>query len=113
MILGKVLGPGEPLRLESGSLEGRPGDRLVADRPVHRWIAAQRVRVVLAGQPPEYRLPQQTDQPVESRPAGAPARTSAPISVVMFNLINLNGTILYQNHTECAQIAASLGDAGL
>jgi hypothetical protein len=31
----------------------------------------------------------------------------------MLNLIYHNGTILYQNHTECAQIAASSGDAGL
>jgi hypothetical protein len=68
MILGKVLEPAEPLRLEScPTRSGRPGDRLVADHPAHRWIAAQRVRVVhvvLAGQPPEYRLPQQTDEPV-------------------------------------------------
>ena len=74
---GEVLGPAQPLRLEAPHLAGRggrPADRPVADHPAHRRIAAQPlgvVHVLVAGQPPEHRLPQQTRQPMPTVLAGA------------------------------------------
>ena len=46
---GKVLGPAQPLRLETAHLAGRsrgPGDRPVANHPAHCGIAAQPVGVI-------------------------------------------------------------------
>jgi hypothetical protein len=74
---GEVLGPAEPLRLEATHLAGRgrrPGDRAVADHPAHRRITTQPlgvVHVLVAGQPPEHRLPQQAGQPMAAVLAGA------------------------------------------
>jgi hypothetical protein len=73
----EVLRPRQPLGLETSHLAGRGTPthrRVAADHPAHRWIAAQPlgvVRVLVAGQPAEYRLPQQPDQRVASIPAGA------------------------------------------
>ena len=79
---GEVLGPGQPLRLEAAHLAGRgsgPGNRFVADHPTHRRIVAQPlgvVHILVAGEPPEHRLPQQTDQEMLSVLAGARLRQS-------------------------------------
>jgi hypothetical protein len=74
---GKVLGPAQPLRLEAAHLAGRggrTGDRPVADHPAHRRVMAQPVGVVhvlVAGQPSEHRLTQQTSQPMTTILASA------------------------------------------
>ena len=63
---------------------GRPVDRPVADHPAHRRIAAQPlgvVHVLVAGQPPEYRLPQQPDQQMPPVLAGARLRQSLATAV--------------------------------
>jgi hypothetical protein len=74
---GEVLLPAQPLRLEAAHLAGRsgkPGNRPVAHHPAHRRIATQPlgvVHVLVTGQPPEHRLPQQPDQQMPSVLAGA------------------------------------------
>ena len=79
---GEVLRPRQPLGLEAAHLAGRgagPIGRSVADHPAHRRIAAQPlgvVHILVAGQPPEYRLPQQPDQQMPSVLAGACLRQS-------------------------------------
>src|SRR6266851_2219796 len=76
----EVLRPGQPLGLEPPHLAGRGSLthwRFATDDPTHRWVAAQPlgvVHVLVAGQPPEYRLPQQPDQKVASVLAGARLR---------------------------------------
>jgi hypothetical protein len=61
---GEVLRSGQPFRLEAAHLTGRGRPthrRRAADHPAHRRVAAQPfgvVHVLVAGQPPEYRLPQ-------------------------------------------------------
>ena len=80
---GKVLRSAQPLRLEPTHLArrgGRPNNRPTADHPAHRRVAAQPlgvVHVLVARQPPEYRLAQQPGQPVPTVLAGA--RISQPI----------------------------------
>ena len=65
---GEVRQTGQPLGLEAPHLAGRGSPthwRLAADHPAHCRFAAQPagvVHVLIAGQPPEYRLPQQPDQ---------------------------------------------------
>jgi hypothetical protein len=65
-----ISGPAQPLRLETAHLTSRSsrlGDRPVAHHPAHRRIVAQPVsvvRILIAGEPSEYRLPQQADQSV-------------------------------------------------
>jgi hypothetical protein len=77
MVLGGRRWCNQPLGLEAAHLAGRgssPFDRPIADHPTHRRVAAQPVGVVhilVAGQPPEHRLPQQPDQVMASVPAGA------------------------------------------
>ena len=79
---GEVLRPRQPLGLEAAHLAGRGSPthwRFAADHPAHRRVAAQPISVVhilVAGQPAEYRLPQQPDQQVASVPAGACLRQS-------------------------------------
>ena len=54
--------------------EAADRDRPVADHPAHRRVAAQPIGVIqilIAGEPPEYRLPQQPDQEVLSVLTGA------------------------------------------
>jgi hypothetical protein len=74
---GKVLGPAQPLRLETAHLAGRsrrPGDRPVANHPAHCRIAAQPVGVIyvlVAGEPSKHRLAQQASQQVANVLAGA------------------------------------------
>jgi len=77
---GKVLSPAQPLRLEPAHLTGRGGiaaDRPVTHDPAHRRVAAQPLSVVhilVAGQPPEHRLPQQPSQSMATVLAGARIR---------------------------------------
>ena len=79
---GEVLRSSQPLGLEAAHLAGRGSLthwRSAADHPTHRRVAAQPlgvVHVLVAGQPPEYRLPQQSDQEVSSVLAGARLRQS-------------------------------------
>ena len=79
---GEVLRSSQPLGLEAAHLAGRGSPthwRSAADHPTHRRVAAQPlgvVHVLVAGQPPEYRLPQQPDQEVLSVLAGAYIRQS-------------------------------------
>ena len=78
----EVLRPHQPLGLEAAHLAGRGSPthwRLAADHPAHCRVAAQPVgfvHVLIAGQPPEYRLPQQADQQMASVRAGACLRQS-------------------------------------
>ena len=73
----KVLGPAEPLCLEAPHLAGRGGraaDRPVAHHPAHHRVAAQPggvVHVLVAGEPPENRLAQQSGQPMTTILANA------------------------------------------
>jgi hypothetical protein len=66
----KVLQPTKPLRLEPAHLAGRSGkarNRPVAHYPARRRIMAQAlgvVHVLVASQPPTYRLPQQPHKPM-------------------------------------------------
>ena len=75
-------GRSQPLGLEAAHLAGRGSPthwRSAADHPTHCRVAAQPlgvVHVLVAGQPPEYRLPQQPDQEVASVLAGACLRQS-------------------------------------
>ena len=78
---GEVLGPRQPLGLEAPHLAGRGGAAQsiapLADHPTHRRVAAQPfgvVHVLVAGEPPEYRLPQQPDQQMPPVLAGARLR---------------------------------------
>ena len=79
---GEVHRTGQPFGLEAPHLagRGRPTHRCsAADYPTHRRIATQPlgvVHVLVTGQPPEYRLPQQSDQQVPPVPAGARLRQS-------------------------------------
>ena len=79
---GEVLRSSQPLGLKAAHLAGRGSLthwRPSADHPTHRRVAAQPlgvVHVLVAGQPPEYRLPQQPDQEVLSVLAGACIRQS-------------------------------------
>src|SRR5271166_6934805 len=64
---GEVLRSSQPLGFEAAHLAGRGSPthwRFATDNPTHRRITAQPlgvVHVLVAGQPPEYRLPQQPD----------------------------------------------------
>jgi hypothetical protein len=77
---GKVLGPAQPLRLEATHLAGRGGrasNRVVADHPAHRRVAAEPlgvVHVLVPGQASKHRLAQQPRQPVATVLAGARIR---------------------------------------
>jgi len=79
---GEVLRSSQPLGLEAAHLAGRSSLTRwcpAANHPTHRRIAAQPpgvVHVLVAGQPPEYRLPQQPNQEVPSVFAGACLRQS-------------------------------------
>jgi hypothetical protein len=74
---GKVLRPGQPLRLEAAHLAGRGSrslDRSVADHPPDRRIMVHPlsiVHVLVASKPSKHRLPQQADQRMAPVPASA------------------------------------------
>src|SRR3954453_286188 len=67
---GKIGGPAQPFCLKAAHLarrSGRPANCPTADHPAHRRITAQPpgiVHVLIAGQPPEYRLAQKARQPI-------------------------------------------------
>ena len=72
----EVVGRREPLGLEAAHLARRGRRtlrRLATDDPAHRRIMAQAfgiVHVIISGEPPEHRLPEQPDQSMAAVPAG-------------------------------------------